>query len=71
MIPKKLKEDKRNDDDYIKNKLKSRLREELEYIEEKRKSELEAKDLLGEDIANKIASVNDARNEALVSCLLQ
>ena len=65
----KLKEDKRNDDDYIKNKLKSRLREEIEYIEEKRKSELEAKEFLGDEIANKIASANDARHEALISGL--
>ena len=66
----KLKEDKRNDDDYIKNKLKARLREELEYIEEKRKSDLEAKEFLGDEFANKIASAQDARNEALISGLL-
>ena len=66
----KLKEDKRNDDDYIKNTLKARLREELEYIEEKRKSDIEAKEVLGDEFANKISSAQDARNEALISGLL-
>ena len=66
-----LKEEKRNDDDYIRKKLNARLREEFEYIEEKRKSDIEAKEVLGDDIANKIACANDARHEALISGLFQ
>ena len=60
-------EDKRNDDEYIRNTLKTRLREELEYLEEKKKSEMEAKEILGEEYADKVCDINDARKEALIS----
>ena len=60
-------EDKRNDDEYIRNTLKRRLREELEYLEEKKKSEMEAKEVLGEEYAEKMCDVNDTRKEALIS----
>ena len=60
-------EDKRNDDEYIRNTLKRRLREELEYLEEKKKSEMEAKEILGEEYADKINDINDTRKDALIS----
>ena len=63
-------EDKRNDDEYIRNTLKRRLREELEYLEEKKKSEMEAKEILGEEYADKLCDVNDTRKDALISGLM-
>ena len=60
-------EDRRNDDDYIRNRLKTRLREELEYLEEKRKSDLDAKLFFGDELADKICDMNESRKEALIS----
>ena len=62
-----LIENKRNDDDYIRNTLKTRLREELEYLEEKKQSEMEAKVIMGDEYVEKICDVNDARKEGLIS----
>ena len=62
-----FKEDKRNDDDYVRNCLKTRLREEIEYLESKRRSELEAKAVFGDEMYQKMTDANEARNEALLS----
>ena len=61
------KEDKRNDDNYVRNCLKTRLREEIEYLESKRRSELEAKAVFGDEMYQKMTDANEARNEALLS----
>ena len=62
-----LKEDKRNEEDYVRNCLKTRLREEIQYLESKRRSELDAKAVFGDDMYQKMTDANEARNEALLS----